>query len=383
MSLASPVKHRHFRLALAFLGSSLCAHLTYAQGLNRSGLAAAPDAWLINSGMPWHFRADGSAAPRPLKQRPPEGDEIQIVESAKAFFPGSNVKAMALVSGDEIVWESFKPPVQPDSHLFGFSLGKTITAMAVGKAICANAISLDQTLMQSVPELGATDLGKAKVRDLLTMTSGTWEGNSDSTIWSADQAKAIAAGQMDWLELLGTPKVSGAISDLTGKRAPGKTFAYKSTDPLALGILLEKTTGKSYAQWTAQEVLHPAGVASPIVIAQDKAKGYGQADAGVRMTFGDWVRFASWVRRSENEPGCFGDFVRESVKPHIDTGKPSPLTSYGYLTWTNGNKSWALGHGGQRIAWNRKNTRILVAFSNLESTSTDLTQIYERWAALP
>ncbi len=148
-------------------------------------------------------------------------------------------------------------------------------------------------------------------------------------------------------------------------------------------ILLEKTTGKSYAQWTAQEVLHPAGVASPIVIAQDKAKGYGQADAGVRMTFGDWVRFASWVRRSENEPGCFGDFVRESVKPHIDTGKPSPLTSYGYLTWTNGNKSWALGHGGQRIAWNRKNTRILVAFSNLESTSTDLTQIYERWAALP
>lgn len=383
MSPVSLVNYRCVGSALAFAASALWAHAAYAQGLTQGGLAAAPDTWLINSGTPWHHRVSSSATPRTLKPRAPEGDEIQVVELAKAFFPNSNVKAMALVSGDEVVWQSLKSPVQPDSHLFGFSLGKTVTAMAVGKAICANAISLDQTLSQAVPELGATDLGKAKVRDLLTMTSGVWEGNSDSTIWSADQAKSIAAGQMDWLELLGTPRVSSAASDLTGKHAPGKKFSYKSTDPLALGILLARTTGKSYAQWTAQEVLHPAGVTSPVVIAQDKAKGYGQADAGVRMTFGDWIRFASWVRQSENEPGCFGDFVREAVKPQVDTGKPSPLTSYGYLTWTNGSKSWALGHGGQRIAWNRKNARILVAFSNLESTTADLAQIYERWSALP
>ena len=96
MSPVSLVNYRCVGSALAFAASALWAHAAYAQGLTQGGLAAAPDTWLINSGTPWHHRVSSSATPRTLKPRAPEGDEIQVVELAKAFFPNSNVKAMAL-----------------------------------------------------------------------------------------------------------------------------------------------------------------------------------------------------------------------------------------------------------------------------------------------
>ena len=60
---------------------------------------------------------------------------------------------------------------------------------------------------------------------------------------------------------------------------------------------------------------------------------------------------------------------------------------YGYLIWTENNRQqdsyWAVGYGGQRLAWNHKNKRILVAFSNLEDYMDDVYALYRDWAALP
>lgn len=353
------------------------------QSPTEGGFLAAPDSWLISTGQPWHHKTGVSANPQALKARSPTEAEAAVVKTAQHLFENSSAKAMALIKGNEVVWMSYKPPVTTTSSLFGFSMGKTVTAMAIGKALCEGKLKPDSRVSDHVKELADTDLGAATVTDLLTMRSGTWDGNPDSTIWTTDEARAIGAGQMNWVQLLAMPRVSSAATSVFApKRKPGEKFSYRSTDPITLGVMMARSTGKTYAEWVDEKVLMPTGIAAPAYIAQDRAAKYGQGDAAIRMNFDDWMRFAIWVKKSEAEPGCFGDFVRESVRSQTQTNR-RPASSYGYLTWVEGGTSWAVGHGGQRIGWNRNNDRMLVVFSSLENYSRELESLYAQWAAVP
>jgi CubicO group peptidase (beta-lactamase class C family) len=344
------------------------------------------DALLFGNGQPWHHTTQVAPTPVVLENGTPSPVEKPIVEQAAEVLASSSAKALALVDGKRVVWVGYRPPATTDVRLFGFSMGKTITAAAVGKAICQKMLSLDTPAKQFVPELAQTDLGAVNVRDLLRMSSGTWQGNSDTTIWSPQQAAAIGTGNMNWVDLLATRKVSEAQTNLLGtKRKPGEEFDYGSTDPIVLGVMLNRSTGMTYAKWVEQEVLIPAGIASPAIIGQDKSQ-YGQADASVRMTMPDWIRFAVWLKESEKEPGCFGDFIRSAATEEIaNRSKTSGhyFSGYGYFVWTGNSFApdsyWALGYAGQRIAWNHHNDRMLIAFSSAENYMDRLYKLYAAW----
>ncbi|WP_341917073.1 serine hydrolase domain-containing protein [Polaromonas sp. YR568] len=370
---------------ICLVAGSACAQILPSQGTTPS----APDDWLLSPGPAWYYRASPSPTPRELVYRKPTPAEDEVVRKAQSLLPNSAGKAMALVSGNEVVWYGFKPPASRSRFFHGFSMGKTVTAMAVGKAICQGKLKLDTVTADVLPELKNTDLGAATVRDLLRMSSGTWEGNKDSTVWSKEEREAIDTKRSNWLTFLATSRAGTAEKSVFGKRKPGSDYAYHSTDPLALGLLLGRATGTTYAKWVEQEVLHAAGTASPAVVGQDHTE-LGQGDGTVRMTFEDWLRFAMWVKESQTASGCFGDFVREATKTQItDRAKMGRIgfLGYGYLTWigtlpTN-NSYWAVGYGGQRIGWNPDNNRMLIAFSNVENYMDEIYKLYGDWARLP
>lgn len=350
---------------------------------------AAPDEWLFGTGPSWYYRASPSPVPREVAYRKPAPQEEEVVRKAQALLANSSAKAMALIAGNEVVWYGFNQPASRSRFFMGFSMGKTVTSMAVGKAICSGKLSRDTQAGDVLVELKTTDLGAASVRDLLRMTSGTWEGNRDSTVWTKEEREAIDAGRSDWLQFLASSKASTAEKGVFGKRKPGSDFQYHSTDPLALGLVLQRATGTTYARWVEQEVLHAMGTASPAVVGQDRRE-FGQADGTVRMTFEDWVRFAMWVKESQMAPGCFGDFVREATATQVtDRNKTGRIgfLGYGYLTWIGTlampDSYWAVGYGGQRIAWNPSNSRMLVVFSNVENYMEDVSRLYADWAKLP
>lgn len=371
-------------LLLAAAGSA-CAQILPTQGTSPS----APDALLFDPGPAWYYRAAPSPNPRELVYRKATPAEEEVVIKAQAVLANTAGKALALVSGNEVVWHGYKPPATSSRTLHGFSIGKTVTAMAVGKAICQGKLKLDTVTADVLPELKATDLGAATVRDLLRMSSGTWEGNRDSTVWSKEERIALDTKRSNWLEFLVTSRVGTAEQGMFGKRKPGADFAYRSTDPLTLGVMLGRVTGSTYTKWVEKEVLHAAGTASTAVIGQDHFE-LGQADGTVRMTFEDWIRFGIFVKESQTAPGCFGDFVREATKTQItDRTKIGRIgfLGYGYLTWVGtlpmSNSYWAVGHGGQRVGWSRDNNRMVVAFSNVENYMDELYKLHADWARLP
>lgn len=361
-----------------------------AQMPNVGKFTAAPDEWLLSNGQVWHHHTGVAKIVSPLTFRAPLDAEKAIVEKAQRIFERSSAKSMALFDGSQVVWIAYKPPASNSKRFLSFSVGKTVTAMAVGKAICEGKLSLNQTVSMVIPELAGTDLGAATIQDLLKMSSGTWQGNPDSTIVSPEQDQRIRNGSMNYLDLLATQQVNSAEKNFAGvARRPGDYFIYRSTDPLALGVALNKVTGTTYARYVEREVLLPAGIERSAIIGQDRS-GYGASDGNVRLHMEDWIRFAIWVKAHQTGTGCFSDYVRAASSRQIQNVSQKSgfgFESYGYQTWTEHIKRrdsyWAVGHGGQRIGWNHANARMLIAFSNVENYMMDLYDLYSEWAAIP
>ncbi len=363
--------------------------MAIAQLPSMGSFTAAPDEWLLSNGQRWHHQTSSARTPGQLVFREPNEAEKPVINKAQQLFERSSAKSMALMDGNQVVWLAYKSPASSSSRFLSFSVGKTVTAMAVGKAICEGKLSLDGQVGQFVPELAATDLGQATIEDLLKMSSGTWQGNPDSTIVSAEQDQRIRSGSMNFLDLLSTSRVNTAEKTADGhRRRPGEYFVYRSTDPLALGVALNKVTGTTYAKYVEREVLIPAGIGRSAIIGQDHS-GFGMADGNVRLYLEDWIRFAVWVKSNQVGRGCFSDYVRQATTTQIaNKSKKSGVffDGYGYQTWTANLKRrdsyWAVGHGGQRIGWNQGNHRMLIAFSNVENYMAELYDLYAQWAAL-
>jgi CubicO group peptidase (beta-lactamase class C family) len=383
------------KLTATLLASTLMLSMALAQNPTQDGAAAAPDAWLfVRDGQPWWYKTTVSPKPVELRRREPTAAEQPLVERVKNLMTTRPARAFALVDGDTVVYQQFNAPASEDSVIFGFSMGKTVTAMAVGQAVCAGKLKYDTKAGELIPQLNGKALGNATVRDLLKMASGTWEGNADTSVWSPDQARSWSQGALNLVDLVTDDRVAKAQRGVFSEFKPGETFAYKSTDPHTLAIMTSKATGMSWNQWVQQNVLNPMGMVKVGLYVQDRAQN-GLADSGMRMSMDDWIRFALWVKRSSSEPGCFGDFVRDAMRTQIKNGSGpndrrfgKAFGGYGYFIWTENsaapNTAWALGWGGQRIGWSSDpaNKRFIVTFSNVENWQQEASELARDWMRL-
>lgn len=105
------------------------------------------------TGQAWWYITKPSPQPTELKQRVRSPVELDLISRARALLPNRPAKAIALVNGDEVVFSEFKAPANVEAMFYGYSIGKTVTSMAVGKAICQGMLKLDTTSEQLAPEL--------------------------------------------------------------------------------------------------------------------------------------------------------------------------------------------------------------------------------------
>jgi CubicO group peptidase (beta-lactamase class C family) len=322
----------------------------------------------------------------------PTSDEQVIIDRARDLLARRSAKAFALMDGDQVLMTDYKAPADSDAVLFGFSMGKTVTSMAVGQAICAGKLTLETKASELVPELNGKAFGNATVRDLLRMASGAAEPNADTTVWTPAQFKEWGRGNLNLLDLITSDRVAHAERGLFSEYKPGEHFVYKNSDPLLLGIVVSRAVGMPWNQWLQQQVLNPMGAARTGLYVQDRQQN-GLADSGLRMRLEDWMRFALWVKRSSQEAGCFGDYVRTAMSKQISNGYSSTtrkvgklFAGYGYLIWTDNemvpHSTWAVGWGGQRIGWDKKSDRMVVVFSNVEDWMPELYDLAKDWNRL-
>ncbi|MBM3488745.1 MAG: beta-lactamase family protein, partial [Alphaproteobacteria bacterium] len=138
---------------------------TQAQYLLKAsdGTPAVPDDWLLGRGRAHHYHTATAPSPSALLFREPRGEETEVVEQARRLLNNTAAKAMALIDGNEVVWVGYKAPASNNSPLLSMSVGKTVTAMAVGAAMCEGRLLPTTRVSELVPELADTHLGKSTV----------------------------------------------------------------------------------------------------------------------------------------------------------------------------------------------------------------------------
>jgi CubicO group peptidase (beta-lactamase class C family) len=381
------MKTKLLLLTLMFAGIAHSQNL-----LKDNGVSSAPDSWLlVNKGPAWWYKTQPSPTPVELQTRVPSKSEQGIIDRAHTLVAGRPAKAFALMDGDTVLYKEFKAPADSDSMFFSFSMGKTVTAMAVGKAICAGNLKLETKASDLLPKLEGKALGSATVLDLLRMASGAAEANDDGTVDTPEEAARWRKGMLNLSDLVAEDHVSKAQRGVFSDYKPGEAFFYKETDPLTLGMMVSRATGIPWSQWIQEQVLNPMGAARSGLYVQDRQKN-GMAGSGMRLRLEDWMRFALWVKRSSREQGCFGDYVMAATTTQISNPGTAAsrkhgrvFSGYGYLTWTENsmapNTAWASGYGGQRIGWStdKNNERMVVVFSNLENWMPDVYDLAKDW----
>ena len=67
-------------------------------------------------------------------------------------------------------------------------------------------------------------------------------------------------GLLNLAELIATDRISKAARGAFSEYQPGEVFAYKSTDPMTLGLMVSRATGMPLSQWIQEQVLNPRGI---------------------------------------------------------------------------------------------------------------------------
>jgi D-alanyl-D-alanine carboxypeptidase len=158
------------------------------------------------------------------------------------------------------------------------STTKTFTAVAILQLVEAGKLSLTDSVRNYLPDLPAA-YQPITLKHLLSHSSGIPEflsvGNSFKALVRVDR----------------TPEeVMALVRDMPLKFTPGARFDYSNTNYVALGRIIEKASGQSYAVYVRDHILVPlnmthTGYFDPGEIIPELAPGYLMDGGSISNTF--------------------------------------------------------------------------------------------------
>ena len=136
-----------------------------------------------------------------------------------------------------------------DRHLFRIaSHSKTFTATAVMQLVELGRLRLDDTVGQHLPELADSPVSAVTVRELLAHGGGVVRDGWDGDFWQLFRAFP------DRDELL------RIASDESAVLARNERFKYSNVGYSLLGIVVERTSGRSYADYVDEHIVDRLGL---------------------------------------------------------------------------------------------------------------------------
>ncbi|MER5423364.1 serine hydrolase domain-containing protein [Streptosporangium roseum] len=204
-------------------------------------------------------------------------------------------------AGEAELGGTAKPPT--NGHVRIGSVTKTFTATVVLQLVAEGKIGLDTPADDYLPEFGLDR--RITVRMLLQHTSGvfnfTGEYYEDGTF-----APGIAWGGQEWVDnRFKTYRPEELVRLALSKPArfePGTDWSYANTNYVLARLLIEKVTGRSYAEEMQRLILGPLGLSGTVApttrseISEPHAHAYYRyEDAGREKTVDVTRQNPSWI----------------------------------------------------------------------------------------
>lgn len=303
-----------------------------------------------------------SALPLAVTAAPPSLDTTRIaaLEAAIASEDIKQVTSVMLLVDGAVAYEGYFNGATADTLHDVRSASKSVTAMLIGAAIGDGHLpGVQARVYDYFPEFTARHavdprLRTTTVEDLLTMSS----------LWECDDQNAFSTGNEErmyvtehWLEFALSLPVKGFAPWMTRPEdSPhGRTHAYCTANSFVLGAVVERATTMPLADYAAQALERPLGIARSHW--NRSPEGIGMGGGGTRYRTRDLARLGELVLaggRWQGKALIPGDYVAAMVSAQAQTDDGS---DYGYQWWglklpVDGQDTtvWAMsGNGGNYV----------------------------------
>ena len=222
---------------------------------------------------------------------------------------GLDYHSLMVIRNGKVAVEWYNEPFDKNTAHSMYSVSKSITATAIGFAVCEGIISLDDKVLDFFPEYAPKHpderFEKLTIHNLLRMSSGKQPS------FLADK------GKIDWIDdFINSPWVF----------EPGEKFLYINENIYMLSAIINKVTGTSMREFLRPRLFEPLGIDVPFwetdqhgfeaggwglyLKTEDLAKvmlcylKYGKYK-GQQVIPAEWVKLASakQIDNEQNKPG--------------------------------------------------------------------------------
>ena len=241
-------------------------------------------------------------------------------------------------------------------------MSKSLTALLIGCVIDEGLLSEETLVSQIIPETKGSAFEDASVRNLLDMsvssnfiedyeaTSGIFLDYRQSTGWNPQ-------------DIDDTSHLKSFLFSLNkNTHKHGEKFEYHSTNTDMLGIIIEKCTGKKYAQYFFEKLMRPLGAQDDAYVTLDRM-GTSRSAGGVCISASDIMGICEMVRcygkNSQGEQVFPENWIKDilnsdsnkkfSLDGHYDIFPEGLYRSKWYRPYTSRNVLFGLGIHGQWI----------------------------------
>lgn len=262
-------------------------------------------------------------------------------ERLDSLLLNSNTVAFLIVQRDTLLYERYFHKYQPSSLVASFSMAKSYTSALVGCAIADGLIhSVEDAMVDYLPELKGQGLDDVKIRHLLQMTSGIHHQENYYNPFAG--VARLYYGR----------RLHHQVRHLGKDMPAGHYFKYKSINTQLLGEVVARVTGKTLTQYMWEKLWQSLGTEYPATWSIDQRReGMEKAFSSINATARDFAKFGRLYLRLGNWDGrqlIPKDWVRESTKVSAQDGS---VWYYQYQWWLPSKEGdfMASGHLGQYI----------------------------------
>ncbi len=221
------------------------------------------------------------------KEKPQQAELTQLLES-------TGTTAFIAVRDDELLYEGYFNGYGRDSINTSFSIAKSITSLLVGMAIDDGHInSLEDPVTMYIPELAETDprYRNITLQHLLSMRSGI--AFKDTDIPWHDKSRAYY-----------DPDLRRTVLSLPIANEPGVEWVYNSFNPILLGVVLERATGRPPSATFEERIWQPLGMEFDATWSIDSEAGnMVKMESGINARAIDFVKIGRLMLNNGNWNG--------------------------------------------------------------------------------
>jgi CubicO group peptidase (beta-lactamase class C family) len=267
--------------------------------------------------------AAANAQPWPVAEN---FNKINSPDNLNKLLKRLNTVAIVVIKNGSLVYEKYWGGYSDSSLSNSFSMAKSITSLLIGAAIKEGKIkSVDEAVGNYLPEFKEGLAATLKIKDLLTMSSGS---NWDEAYANPFSVTTEAYYGSD---------LRKTATGVTIKKEPGTYHSYKSGDTELLALILEKATGKSLSEYASEKLWQPLGAEHPALWSTDRKDGVEKAYCCFNSNARDFARIGQLMLDSGRWKGIAiidPVYYSQSIAPcSIPDESGRPCNYYGYQWW--------------------------------------------------